>query len=299
IARYYSGSAVTLFYMIISYWVGFALMCGFVFLFLLLPAAIWPGAKNLVFITGTCLALIASVYATVHALERKIKETIIPFRENLTLVQVSDVHYGVVNASKYLAELAQEINGLNPDAVFFTGDIVDGTTHLEKGSLLPLKQLKAPAYFVSGNHDFIDGLEEVYQAVEEAGITVLDNKTVEIKGSQIGGLSFTFKKVNLKEGLTALNFKNDRPKILLYHEPRGVKEIESAGVDLLLCGHTHGGQIIPFNILVRVLYPYMAGLYKIGNMQLFVSTGCGTWGPKMRLGTDSEINLLKLRKTEK
>ncbi|OGF47126.1 MAG: hypothetical protein A2452_00405 [Candidatus Firestonebacteria bacterium RIFOXYC2_FULL_39_67] len=149
-------------------------------------------------------------------------------------------------------------------------------------TLLPLKQLKAPAYFVSGNHDFIDGLEIVYRAVEESGVTVLDNKSIELKGVQLGGLSFAFNKVNLK-------------KELLSHEPKGIKEIEAAGIDLMLSGHTHGGQIIPFNFLVRLPYGYMYGLYKIGTLTLFVSSGCGTWGPKMRLGTDSEISLILLR----
>ena len=85
----------------------------------------------------------------------------------------------------------------------------------------------------------------------------------------------------------------------MYHEPKDIQDAEASGVDLMLSGHTHGGQIIPFNFLVRIPFKYMKGLYKTGNMQLFVSTGCGTWGPKMRLGTDSEINLLRLKKQQK
>ena len=296
LARYYSGSFVRLFYIVVSHWVGFALICGFIFFLLILPGKLLPEYKKIIFLAGTGIALLASIYATVHALERRVKETVIPFKEKLTLVQVSDVHFGVVNGVDYLADLVKEINALNPDAVLFTGDLVDGTTHIDKEMLLPLKQLKSPAYFVSGNHDFIDGLETVYQAVEEAGITILDNKCVELKGVQLGGLSFAFYNPGLKESLDSIKFKKDKPVILMYHEPKGTAEIEAAGVDLMLSGHTHGGQIIPFNFLVRLPYRYMAGLYKIGNLQLFVSTGCGTWGPKMRLGTDSEINLLKLEK---
>ena len=299
LSRAYSGVIVKCFYMTAAYWVGFSLMAIFIFPFSCLAALLFKEYKQTLFIAGFTLALLAAVYAAIHALDRKVKETMIPFKANLTLVQISDVHFGVVNGPKYLVELVKKINGLNPDAVLFTGDLVDGTTHLEKETLLPLKALKAPAYFVSGNHDYFDGVERVYKAVEEAGVFVLDNKSVEVKGVQIGGINYSIQKTHLREALSSLKWKNEKPRILMYHEPKDIQDAEASGVDLMLSGHTHGGQIIPFNFLVRIPFKYMKGLYKTGNMQLFVSTGCGTWGPKMRLGTDSEINLLRLKKQQK
>jgi len=296
LSRSFGGSFIRIFYMAASYWVGFALMCGFVFLIILLPGMLLPEYKRLFYFAGFCLAFLSALYAGVHALDRKVKETIIPFKTDLSLLQVSDVHFGVVNGPKYMIELVNEINGIKPDAVLFTGDLVDGTTHIEKDTLAPLKDLKVPAYFVSGNHDVFDGLNRVYQAVAEAGVTILDGRVVEIKGVQLGGAGYSFKKEALKETLQSLKWKDGKPKILLYHEPKGMEEIRAAGIDLVLSGHTHGGQIIPFNFLVAIPYSYMKGLYNINGLQLFVSTGCGTWGPKMRIGTDSEINFLKLKK---
>ena len=298
LSRSFGGGLVRVLYMAASYWVGFALMCGFVFLVLYLPGKFLPEYRRVLYLAGLGVAFLSALYAGIHALERKVKETTIPFKTNLTLLQVSDVHFGVVNGPKYMVELVKEINGLKPDAVLFTGDLVDGTTHIEKETLSPLKGLKVPAYFVSGNHDMFDGLDRVYKAVEDSGVIILDGKVVELKGVQLGGVGYSFDKDYLKKSLRTLKWEQGKPKILLYHEPRGMDDIKASGIDLVLSGHTHGGQIIPFNFLVSLPYGYMKGLYNIGGMQLFVSTGCGTWGPKMRIGTDSEINVLRLKNIE-
>jgi predicted MPP superfamily phosphohydrolase len=125
-------------------------------------------------------------------------------------------------------------------------------------------------------------------------VRVLRNEAVTIDGVQIVGLDYGGA-AEVKENLARLPIDRSRYVILMFHQPDGVEEARAAGVDLMLCGHTHGGQFFPFTGINRLLWgKEYRGLHKYGGMHLFTSTGAGTWGPPMRLGTRSEIALIKV-----
>jgi uncharacterized protein len=111
-------------------------------------------------------------------------------------------------------------------------------------------------------------------------------------------VEYSFEKDHLKNSLSKLEIDDEKPSILLYHLPTGLKVVNSAGIDLQLSGHTHNGQMMPFNFLVKLMFPYMTGLYEYKGSKLYVSQGTGTWGPPMRLGSNCEITLLKLKKED-
>ncbi len=160
----------------------------------------------------------------------------------------------------------------------------------------PFNKLRAEIYFVNGNHETYEGINKVNELFNKSKITVLDNKVVPFDGIQFVGVTYSETKNHLKTILSKLKLNESKPAILLYHAPDELKIAEKEGIDLQLSGHTHAGQIAPFNLITMLRYPRYRGLYNIGKMKLYVSPGTGTWGPYMRLGSKNEITLLKLTK---
>ena len=117
-----------------------------------------------------------------------------------------------------------------------------------------------------------------------------------MKGIQFVGIGYSDDKKLIKKKLGRLKIAKNKPSVLLYHVPLGMEHAKKKGIDLQLSGHTHKGQVFPFNYLVMIEFRYLAGLYDIDGMKLYVSPGTGTWGPPMRLGSRNEITVLKLRK---
>jgi predicted MPP superfamily phosphohydrolase len=221
------------------------------------------------------------------------------------IAQITDLHVGPTIGRAYVEDIVQRVNALKPDLVAVTGDLVDGSVE-QLGSLVePIAQLKAPdgTFFVTGNHEyFAPGLERWLRFLKERGLRVLRNERVPIRGSEgfdLAGIDdLTAKSYGRGHGADlprALAARNQaRALVLLAHQPRQVKEAVALGVDLQLSGHTHGGQIFPFSLLVRLFEPRLAGLFKLGHTQLYVSRGTGYWGPPMRLGAPAEITLIEL-----
>ena len=293
LSRKHEGKFLLALYYAASFWLGFSVFAFPALVVSDIAAVFFPGLKqvlNTVILAGS---LTAAVYASIKAGRLKINELSVPLGKGLTVVQVSDAHYGIINGKECLFELVKLVNSLKPDIVCFTGDLVDGTKVINDDTFLALRELKAPAFFVAGNHEMIDGLEIVLPALEKGGVKVLDGEEVEVKGVRIIGLGYTWDKK--RPGKFIDSHKSDhRPSILLLHEPVEAEKAAEKGVSLMLSGHTHAGQIIPFNLLVRIPYKYISGRYNIGGMVLNVSTGFGTWGPRMRLGSDCEINVIKI-----
>jgi predicted MPP superfamily phosphohydrolase len=228
--------------------------------------------------------------------------------DGFRIVQLSDVHIGPLLGRRFAAGLVERVNALQPDLVVLTGDLVDGSpAHLAE-EVAPFGELRAVhgVYFVTGNHDHLSNASSWARAVSDLGITVLRNRHVRIEvGEGADGASFDLIGVDDHrsgaiggggEDLDAALRGRDpeRPAVLLAHDPSTFRRARGESIDLQISGHTHGGQIWPFRYVVRLLIPWVAGRYREGGAQLYVSRGTGFWGPPMRLLAPAEITELTL-----
>lgn len=229
----------------------------------------------------------------------------------LTIAQVSDLHVGPTIGERDVHRIVDQVNGLRPDVVAITGDLVDGGPGELGAAIAHLRELRARhgVYFVTGNHEYYAGVEDWLPELRRLGIRVLRNERVTVGDA---GASFDLAGVDdysaaafgRGHGLDlprALQGRDpDRSLVLLAHQPRvsAVAEAVRAGVELQISGHTHGGQIVPWNLVVAAVFPYVKGLYRHEEDgragQVFVSRGTGYWGPPLRLGAPPEVAKLVL-----
>lgn len=245
------------------------------------------------------VALIASIYSIYNAGQLVTKEYTIPLKgitESVRLVHLSDVHIGTVHQNKFLKRVVDMTNSLNPNLVLMTGDLFDGSAPIHENMLRSLDSLSAPCFFSTGNHEEYEGLKKVKETISHLKMELLDNKFKEWNGLQIIGVDdkYSLGGKTLENILDTLSFNKEKPAILMYHTPVEWDMARKRGIDLMLSGHTHNGQIFPFTILVRFSFKYIRGLYKEASQYLHVTPGTGTWGPPMRLGSQNQITLLKL-----
>ena len=226
--------------------------------------------------------------------------------DGFRIVQISDVHIGPILDRRFAAAVTAQVNGLAPDLIAVTGDLVDGDARRLAAEVAPFAALRAPhgVWFVTGNHDHYSGADAWVARVHGLGMTPLRNARV---GIEHNGAAFDLAGVEDHHAhlvsppwravlAAALAGRvASRPVVLLAHDPLTFKEAARAGVDLQLSGHTHGGQIWPFKYIVRLSTPYVAGHYRVGDSQLYVSRGTGFWGPAMRLFAPAEIVEITLR----
>src|SRR5712671_1929961 len=211
---------------------------------------------------------------------------------------ISDVHLGHVRNGSFLRRLVAKILREEPDAIFLAGDLYDGTAIDARRAAEPLNKLVAPhgVYFVAGNHEQFGDDSKYLNAIAAAGVRVLSNEKVEVDGLQIIGVPYRNATQNgqLASALQRIRLDRDRASILLTHAPDHPEIAEAAGVSLQLSGHTHLGQFIPWSWMARRVYrQFVYGLSRIGKMQVFTSSGAGTWGPPLRLGSNPEIVMLQ------
>jgi len=289
--HYFNNFLVRGFYIISSIWSG---MLFIMFTVLLVHQLLALFIKNPVFDYAMVgIALFLALFAIINALNtnvRSIEVTIEGLDKDIKLVQLSDLHIGTVRNSKFLQSVVFKVNQLEPDIVVITGDLVDGSGKYHAESFKVLSKLKAKTYFVTGNHEFYVGIEDVMKILNKTNMKILRNESIMYNGLQIIGIDDAGETRNHPN----LKMKVSKPAILLRHQPILVEEAEKAGIDLQLSGHTHDGQIFPFNFLVRTSFKYIGGMYEIGKMKLYVSPGTGTWGPPMRLGSKNEITVFNL-----
>jgi hypothetical protein len=211
---------------------------------------------------------------------------------------VSDLHLGHINGFAYTRRIAAMVRGLDPAIIFLPGDLFDGSKVDPLHVAAPLLELKPPlgTYFVGGNHEEFGGAEAYETVLRAGGIRVLHNECADVEGVRIVGVAYgpSTYPGQMRAFLEGLNLKGGPASILLNHVPSGLPLAEHAGVSLQLSGHTHGGgQIFPFNLITRRAFgKFTYGLQRFGEMQVYTSSGAGTWGPPMRVGTHSEIVLL-------
>ena len=226
--------------------------------------------------------------------------------DGYTLVQISDVHVGPTIGRDYLAALVARARALEPDAVVVTGDLVDGFVPDLAPEVAPLADLSAPdgVYFVTGNHEYYWDARAWCEHLRRLGLTVLlnEHRTIERDGARLAlaGIcdhrAARFVPEHAPDPRRALaGAPAGAAAVVLAHQPRSAAACVAAGADLVLCGHTHGGQYFPMILLVHLVQPFVAGLSRLGRAWVYVSRGSGYWGPPNRLGSPSEITRIVLR----
>ena len=255
---------------------------------------------------GGAALLLATVYAPLalwsivnaHRLEvRRVELSSPKLDRPVRLVQISDVHVGS-RGSGFLPRVVRRVNALRPDAVLVTGDLID-LMKLPADALDAMGALTAPAFFAIGNHERYIGSDAVCARLEALGVTVLRNACTEWGAIRIIGIDDAEARDQVGRVLAGMGAVTGEPArtpftILMYHRPDGAEDATRAGVDLMLCGHTHNGQIVPFDRIVKRHFPRIAGRFDVEGMVLYVSPGTGTWGPTMRLGSSNEITVFDL-----
>lgn len=297
-----------------AWWMGILFLQVFLLLVadLITGFGLWRTAviptRLLVLATGSLLAAYGLVQGAKAPVVEQVEvrlPTLPPELDGLRLVQLSDLHLGTILRESWLSPIIAQVRDLRPDLVAITGDLVDGNArHVER--LVPVLQtLTAPlgVFAVTGNHEFYAGVEASVSLLRQAGFHVLRDEHRQVReGLVIAGIDDLTARQQFGIAHEAMQKAlANRPLgacILLAHTPWQVGEAARAGVDLMLSGHTHGGQIWPFSYLVALSYPYFQGTYRREGFTLHVSRGTGTWGPRLRLWQPAEITLLVLRSAQ-
>lgn len=260
-------------------------------------------------ISAILIAVVIAGYGLLNARNLKTVQLDIAIpglQKEVKVMHLTDIHIGHWHGKKYLQRIVDETNKQQVDFVFITGDLFDGKIRLNDESLEPLKQLTAPVYFVEGNHDGYTGAANIKARLRKIGVHVLENQLTRLDDFQLIGLNHmvadekafdmhaTGDHASIRSVLAELEIDRDSPSILLHHSPDGMRYANEKGIDLYLAGHTHAGQLFPINYLNDLLFTYNKGLHEYNGTRIYVSHGAGTFGPPMRVGTRSEITLIKL-----
>ena len=229
--------------------------------------------------------------------------------KELNLVLVADFHLTPVNDGKLLKEIVEKINFLNADIVLMPGDVLDDDVAILKkrniaGELSKIKS-KYGVFASNGNHEFIIGVEEADKYLHELNINVLRDSAALIDNSfyVLGREDRSMRNFTGEERKTLAGILKDvnrnHPVIIIDHTPLGLNEIVNENIELQLSGHTHHGQIFPLNLITsNIVYEVSWGYLRKGYTQFYVTCGVGTWGPPVRLGSDSEIVSMKIKFVE-
>ncbi|PWR14120.1 hypothetical protein DKT69_17885 [Micromonospora sicca] len=229
-----------------------------------------------------------------------------PGMDGLRIATVSDIHLGPLRGRAHTERIVEMINRLDADLVAVVGDLVDGSVAELGEAAAPLRGLRSRygSFFVTGNHEYYSGVEEWVQEVDRLGLRVLQNQRQEIHAR--GGVLDLAGVNDVTAAGTGLAAPADyaaalgdrdpsRPVVLLAHQPVAAHEAAKFGVDLQLSGHTHGGQMVPFNYLVKLQQPVVSGLGEVDGTKVYVTNGAGFWGPPVRVGAAPQITLVELR----
>lgn len=257
------------------------------------------------YIAGTLLLLsvATAIYGLVNARAIRVRRVTVElpnlpqsWRGRQALL-VSDVHLGHVNQVGFARRIAAMARDLNPATIFLAGDLFDGSKIDAHRWVAPLLELKPPlgVFFAGGNHEEFGGAAHFENALRAGGIRVLHNECADVDGLRIAGVPYGHAVPTQEHAfLEGLMLKDGPASILINHVPNRLPLAEHAGISLQLSGHTHGGgQMFPFNFITRRAFgKFTYGLQRFGKMQVYTSSGAGTWGPPMRVGTSPEIVLL-------
>lgn len=299
---------VTLLTIIGSYW-----LIIFAYSLILFPIAniyhyIWK--KRSVFVTGIILLSIYAVMiglGSFNAWNPTVREYSIKIEKeadelsDLRIVMAADFHLGQIVGNRHLERFISRVSDLEPDMILLPGDIIDDfiEPYLKNNMGETMRQLKAPlgVYAVMGNHEYYgDQLEEIYETLKHDGIQMLMDETILVENEiyLAGRLDLTdTNRKSIEELVSQLDHK--KPILMLDHQPTELIEAAEQGVDLIVSGHTHGGQIFPANFITNRLFENDWGYLQVGEAHSIVTSGFGTWGPPIRIGTRSEIVMIHVQ----
>ncbi len=251
--------------------------------------------------------LLLSGYAMYEGIKfPQIKETVIPTEKVASafkIVALTDMHITPVTPVSRINRIVRTVNELKPDIIVLAGDVIDAKPYLLKNKMRALANLKAKygVFVTLGNHEFYHGSFEWEKKFREMGFSYLANNGLILKGTNVylSGLPDPqLLKINDAAMAGIRNTLRKAPpsafKVFVSHSPRFIKRLDSSLTDLQISGHTHGGQIFPFHFVVKRFNDFVAGLYDVNGMKLYISRGVSGWGPPMRLFAPSEISVIDL-----
>lgn len=253
------------------------------------------------------IALLASAYGVWNAMHPRIQNIVVTIPnlpeewKDKKIVQISDVHIGHVYREEYLRKAVGMINTQDPKLVVVTGDLFDGMDGGLFDLVKPLDDVRAEdgVLFVDGNHETYLGTQKTFDILQSTKVRILRDEVIDIDGLSFIGIMYPERgeRKSVVDTLKKLRPEYDgKPNVLLHHAPSMVEEVAKEGVNLQLSGHTHRGQQFPFQFVTHFVHKgYDYGLYRIGEYTLYTSSGLGTWGPSMRIGTQSEIVVITLQ----
>jgi len=279
-----------------------------------LPAIIRVNPAQTNFILGIAsigIVFIIVVAGRINAVNPRVREISIdlPKKVNdgndITIAMASDIHLGAVVGQKQLRKMIRMIDDINPDLILFAGDVIDE----DPGSLIKkdlgkcLEELQAPmgVYAITGNHEYIGGVTKAVEYLESHNITILRDSVLTLpNGITIIGRedidSRRFKGKQRKSITELIKYIDpNSPTILMDHQPSNLNDAIDNNIDLQLSGHTHHGQIWPFNYITSKIFRVSYGYEKIQNTHVYVSCGFGTWGPPIRTTARPELVKILLR----
>jgi predicted MPP superfamily phosphohydrolase len=280
-----------------SLWLGIMVFASFSFLlveFLLFFDVISFNVRPLF---AFSLVLVLTIYSVINAmftLTRKFKISSSKVSSPLRVVQISDLHVGAAHKKTFLEKIVKRVNEEKPDFVVITGDLIDGKHKYVSGYFDILKNVKCKVFMITGNHERMTGMDTVDSLLKDSGVIMLRDTVVKFGELNIIGIDDFEKPSRMIRTLRNLKFSSSRFNLLLYHRPDRFKEASKLGVDLMLAGHTHAGQIFPINLLLKFFYKKVKGLKRRGDSYLYVSPGTGWWGPPKRLGSKNEVTVFDI-----
>jgi uncharacterized protein len=258
-------------------------------------------------------ALVITAIGFLNARRRaRVRDVRVPIQDlpealhGFSIVQITDVHVGPTIKRPYVDAIVDAVNALDADLIAITGDLVDGSVRQLSAHTAPLARLASRhgTYFVTGNHEYYSGANAWVAELRRLGLKVLLNQHVVLDhdGAAVvvaGVTDYTahhFDRTQASDPAAALAGapRDAGVKVLLAHQPRTAFAAAKAGFDLQLSGHTHGGQFVPWNFVVRLWEPFATGLDRLGKLWIYTSRGTGYWGPPKRFGAPSEITLVRL-----
>jgi predicted MPP superfamily phosphohydrolase len=253
------------------------------------------------------VAFAVSGYGVWHALHPRIKEVTVTI-PNLPeswrgqkIAQISDVHLGHVYRADFLQKVVEQINQAQPKIVVVTGDLFDGMDGDLDTLAKPLDTLDAKlgVLFVGGNHETYLGTAKTLDILTKTKVRILRSEVVDKDGLLFVGIAYPEQGDNMSVVQTLASLQSSyvgKPTVLLCHAPSHIEEVAQMNIHLQLSGHTHQGQQFPFQWVTNLVHQgFDYGLYILGDYSLYVTSGVGTWGPTMRIGTQSEIVIITLQ----
>lgn len=284
-------------------WLGFISIAFFIFFIAFVLMLFFPLKAKIITYSAIMITISIFVFSFINELrDPVVKEITIHFKKippklsGFTIVQLSDLHMHNYTSKKWIKMIVNKTNSLNPDLIVITGDLIEEKIHHKKNFHEILKELKSNygVIAITGNHEYYAGIKNFLDFAENSNIKVLRNEKITIaEFIDIVGIDddtsirMTGKVPDRDSVLDGTNKQS--LTVLLYHHPTGFNTATKKGVDLQLSGHTHSGQIPPYDLIVSLIFKYPYGLYKKNNSYIYVTCGTGVWGPPMRFLSRSEI----------